>query len=68
MLVRSWERWNDTQAEIERKSANAVYANHCKSHVGKGKKPSAKCRFCTLSDDDPTRTQGGPGSDSDMGP
>lgn len=66
--IRSWERWNDTQADIERKSRDAVYANHCRHHVGKGKKPSATCQYCTASDaesgSDPERIQDGVDSES----
>lgn len=44
--IRSWEKWNDTQAAIEKKSADAVFANHCKWHTGKRGHPSPKCPHC----------------------
>jgi hypothetical protein len=46
--VRSWERWNDTQADIEKKSADASYALHCRWHTGKKGKPNKKCPHCQM--------------------
>jgi len=49
--IRSWERWNDTQADIEKKSQDAVYALHCRWHTGKKGKPSKNCPYCQSNTD-----------------
>jgi hypothetical protein len=49
--IRSWERWNDTQADIEKKSKEATYALHCRWHTGKRGKPSKKCPYCESNTD-----------------
>lgn len=64
--IRSWERWNDTQEVIEKKSRDAVFANHVKWHTGRRGKPSLKCPHCEIvapsgmdSMPDPTRIEDG---------
>lgn len=66
VILRSWDRWNDSQATIETKSHDALYANHCRHHLGKKAKPSQTCPYCSDPDSTsgPTRTADG----SEAGP